>query len=214
MYKEWRRMKIDKGIEKAVLSWLSSFRAINKGLKWSSFTVRSLSHISSSSEVEIYNTYTLLSKIYLFYKSTSGTAESLQCYGCFAGLKNQSHAPDCPAQFGEEVQFPCSEQETHCMTMRGRVDGGMVDLYGCGGERSMKANFTLYLLDLQFYISLLNSDTQYHRDVLPPPRQWLSRGGWPHHAAAPRRQECYGCQHLLLRPGSVSFVWNWCIAFI
>ena len=82
----------------------------------------------------------LLSKIYLFYKSTSGTAESLQCYGCFAGLKNQSHAPDCPAQFGEEVQFPCSEQETHCMTMRGRVDGGMVDLYGCGGERSMRAN--------------------------------------------------------------------------
>ena len=63
------------------------------------------------------------------------------------------------------------------MTMRGRVDGGMVDLYGCGGERSMKANFTLYLLDLQFDISLLNSDTQYQRDVLPPPRQWLSRGG-------------------------------------
>ena len=26
------------------------------------------------------------------------------------------------------------------MTMRGRVDGGMVDLYGCGGERSMKKN--------------------------------------------------------------------------
>ena len=90
----------------------------------------------------------LLSKIYLFYTSISWTAESLQCYGCFAGLKNQSHAPDCPAQFGEEVQFPCSEQETHCMTMRGRVDGGMVDLYGCGGERSMKENFTLYLLDL------------------------------------------------------------------
>ena len=119
----------------------------------------------------------LLSKIYLFYKSTSGTAESLQCYGCFAGLKNQSHAPDCPAQFGEEVQFPCSEQETHCMTMRGLVDGGMVDLYGCGEERSMNENFTLYLLDLQFYISLHNSDTQYHRHVLLPPRQWLSRGG-------------------------------------
>ena len=211
MYKEWRRMKIDKGIEKAVLSWLSSFRAINKGLKWSSFSVRSLSHTSSSSEVEIYNNTRCYLKSIYFTNPLQGQPRVYNAMAALLAWRTRATPPTAPPSSGRRCS---SRARSRRPTAWPCGDGWTAAWSTCtaAGRREVWRK-TLHCI-YSIYISLLNSDTQYHRDVLPPPRQWLSRGGWPHHAAAPRRQECYGCQHLLLRPGSVSFVWNWCIAFI